>query len=149
MEVKCQYETIAKCHPSDVWETFKNIEQWRNHSPVFGDAGWVHGEPWKQGSRFFIELMFPQRIDVEAVVLKCNAPHEMVIICHGAGFAGEQWIRFDAYGSHQTTISTDEAIVGAALNDEAEIQRVMCGFFTSWFDGLKDAAEKHCETVAL
>jgi hypothetical protein len=149
MEVKCQYETVANCHPSDIWETFNNIENWHNLSPVFGEAAWVHGEPWKQGSRFFIELNFPRRMDLEAVVLKCNAPNEVVILSHGSGLAAEQWLRFESDRNDETLITADQAIVGADLTDEAAIQNTMRNFFASCFDGLKAAAEKHCTLVAL
>jgi hypothetical protein len=149
MEVKCEYETIANCHPSDIWEIFKQIENWRSLTAVFGDAGWVHGDPWKQGSRFFMELNFPRRMDLEAVVLKCNAPHEVVILSHGNGLAVEQWIRFEPNRHDQTIITADQAIVGADLNDEVAIQATMHNFFASCFDGLKASAEKHCTLVAL
>jgi hypothetical protein len=149
MEVKCQYETVARCHPSDVWEIFQNIENWRGLTAVFGDAGWVHGEPWKQSSRFFMELNFPRRMDLEAVVLKCNAPHEVVILSHGSGLAAEQWIRFEPRSNGDTVITIDQAIVGAELSDEDGIQNAMSNFFKSCFDGLKFAAEKHCALVAL
>jgi hypothetical protein len=149
MEVKCQYETIANCHPSDIWEIFNRIEEWRRLTGVFGDAGWVHGEPWKQGSRFFMELNFPRRMDLEAVVLKVNAPHEVVILSHGSGLASEQWIRFEPNRHDQTMITADQALVGADLADESAIQNTMRNFFASCFDGLKAAAEKHCTLVAL
>jgi hypothetical protein len=144
-----QFQTIARCHTSDVWDIFQNIEDWRQHTPAFGHAGWVHGEPWKAGSRFFLELKFPQRIDLEVVVLKNKVPHEIVILSHGGGVATEQWIQITAEGPAETLIRAHAALVGGEAYQEESIRQSLATFYKSWLDGLKTAAERHCSMVAL
>jgi len=146
MEVKLSYKTKANCHAHDLWRAFRRIEDWRYHSEVFGDAGWVHGEPWAAGSRFFLELNFPKRVDLEVTVAKFEPQQgEIVMLSHGGGVAGQQWLRFRPINEHQTMIETDEAVVGAEIIDKREdVERRMYQFFERWFEGLKLEAEKHC-----
>lgn len=135
----------AKCHPEDLWESFHSIEEWCHQSDVFGFAGWVHGEPWVAGSRFVVEVMFPIRRDLEVTVLKCEAPHEVVMLSHGGGLAGEQWLRFVATGPDESEIRTEEALVGGTLEvRQAVIEQQLKEFFEHWFEGLRSQAEKLC-----
>src|SRR5262249_3382001 len=122
MEVKLSYRTKAKCHAHDLWQAFRKLEEWRYQSDVFGDAGWVHGEPWAAGSRFFLELNFPKRIDLEVTVAKFEPRHgEIVLLSHGSGLAGQQWIRFRPLTENETMIETDEALVGADIEERRDL----------------------------
>lgn len=148
MEVRLEYQTTANCHLHDLWQVFRNIEDWHRWTGIFGNAGWVSGKPWEEGSRFFIELLFPKRVDLEVVVLKSNAPEEIVLLSHGGGYAGEQWIHFeDAFG--KTTIRTAEAFVGSDKLTKEEVKSSLLQMFERWFEGLAMESEKHCLTVAV
>ncbi|MBI2682604.1 MAG: hypothetical protein HYX26_05210 [Acidobacteriales bacterium] len=150
MEVKVEYSTVALCHVSDLWEVFQDIQNWRRLSSVFGDAGWVHGKPWERGSRFCVELNYPKHIDLEVVVLKCHAPHEVVLLCHGSGFASEQWLFFTPRDvEDETQIRTESAVVGGTDYLREQVAGPVRQLLESWFDGLKMEAEKHCSLVAL
>ena len=146
MEVKFSYRTKVNCHPQDLWEAFRNIEDWRYQSDVFGDAGWVHGRPWTAGSRCFVEVTHPERVDLEVVVLKCEAPAgEIVLLSHGGGMAGEQWIRFTPVSESETLIEIEHAIVGPNVQDrKSAVEAIMRASYERWFDGLKAQAEKRC-----
>src|SRR3954469_12023237 len=107
MEVRIAYKLSSTCHPRDLWQVFQTIEDWKKWAgDLFGEAGWVHGEPWEQGSRFCIELLYPQRFDLEVLVLKSNAPFEVALLSHGAGLAAEQWIHFSEKKRAALTSST-------------------------------------------
>ena len=147
--MELQYQTLALCHPSDIWEVFKPIENWHQLTPAFGQAGWVQGEPWKPGSRFFLELNAPQRMDLEVVVQKCRAPREVAILSHGGGIAIEQWLQFSVETPSKTLIRMQAVLVGVPLSVEDKIRSSLLDFYANWFDGLKAAAEKHCSLVAL
>src|SRR5579859_1394508 len=100
MQFQLKHEVQAKCHPEDVWHVFSQIEDWHKLTDVFGNAGWVEGTPWNAGSRFFLELLYPVKVDLEVLVVKCDAPSEVVFLPHGGGYASQQWIRIrpDGYG---------------------------------------------------
>ena len=150
MEVKVDFSTVAQCHSSDLWEIFQDVQCWRRLSSVFGDAGWVHGKPWERGSRFCVELNYPKRIDLEVVVLKCHAPDETVLLCHGSGFAVELWLYFTPQGdAEQTLLRAEAAVVGGSELTREQVAGPVRQLFESSFDGLKMEAEKHCSLVAL
>src|SRR4030095_666028 len=108
--MELQFQTIARCHPRDIWEVLQRVEEWQQHTSVFGQAGWGHGGPWGAERRFFFELNLPRRMDLEAVVQKTVEPHEIVILCHGSGIAVEQWLHFIAAGPSQTMIRTEAVL---------------------------------------
>jgi hypothetical protein len=149
MEVRLEHKTMALCHPEDLWEIFRQVEDWRNWTETFGQSGWVHGAPWQPGSRFFIEVLAPRRVDLEVVVLRCSAPHEVVLLCHGEGLAGELWIHFMGEDWDRSNVSIEAAIVGTSKLSLADLKAVISQIFHGWFEGLSIEAAKHCTTVAL
>jgi hypothetical protein len=150
MEVKVELSTVAQCHPTDLWEIFQDVHAWRRLSSVFGDAAWVHGKPWERGSRFHIELHYPRRLDLEVVVLKCHAPHEVVLLSHGSGFAVEQWMSISPCGDgEQSLLRLDAAVVGGHELSREQVAAPLHQLFASWFEGWTAEAEKHCSLVAL
>ena len=149
MEVRLEYKLMAMCHPEDLWEIFRKIEDWRTFTDTFGQAGWVHGAPWQPGSRYFIEVLEPRRIDLEVVVLRCSPPHEVVFLCHGEGLAGELWIHFMGEDWDRSNVSIEAAIVGTSRLPVPELKHIINQIFRGWFDGLSIEAEKHCATIAL
>lgn len=149
MEVRVDFSYTAYCHPRDVWEVFSRIEEWKNHTEVFGEAGWVQGEPWANHSRFFVEMIKPEREDFEVVVLKPNKPNEVVLLSHGGGLAGEQWIAVEADGPDRTVIRTSVAVVGAAPQDGPKLRSRLQTIFENWFGGLAVEAERHCSAIAI
>ena len=149
MEVRLEHKTMALCHPEDLWEIFRQIEDWRNWTRTFGQSGWVHGAPWQPGSRFFLEVVAPRRIDLEVVVLRCSAPHEVVLLCHGEGLAGELWIHFIREEWDRSNVSVEAAIVGTSKLSVPDLKAVIGQIFHGWFEGLSVEAAKHCTTVAL
>lgn len=149
MEVRLEHTTMAMCHPEDLWEIFRQVEDWHNWTNTFGQSGWVHGAPWQPGSRFFIEVIAPRRIDLEVVVLRCSAPHEVVLLCHGEGLAGELWIHFMGEDWDCSNVSIEAAVVGTSKLPVPELKSIISSIFHSWFEGLGLEAEKHCATVAL
>ena len=149
MEVRFGQKMTTKCHQKDLWHIFSRLQDWQDWSGVFGQTAWTFGEPWKAGSRFFGELRFPRRVDVEVVVLKCHAPGEMVLLSHGAGFALELWLQFRPEDWDSTVISMDAALVGSSSKSIEEIKASLLQMFERFFDGLSMEAEKHCSLVAL
>jgi hypothetical protein len=150
MEVRIAYKLSSTCHPRDLWQVFQTIEDWKKWAgDLFGEAGWVHGEPWEQGSRFCIELLYPQRFDLEVLVLKSNAPFEVALLSHGAGLAAEQWIHFSENEKGGTDILNDEAVVGPAVMDIQKTKQALNTFYDRWFEALRVEAEKHCAAYAL
>jgi len=149
MEVRLQYETVAKCHPADVWHLFCAIEEWRDWSGVFGHAGWVHGEPWCEGSRFIIEVLAPQRLDLEVVVAQATPKLEVVLLFHGAALAAQQWVRFLPHSADETLIQSELVFVGSGEVETPHFQQAFLQMIERWFDGLKAEAVKHCLLVAL
>jgi hypothetical protein len=149
MEVRFEKKINANCHPEDIWHIFSQLEDWHDWSGVFGHTGWVHGQPWQAGSRFVAELLVPRRVDLEVLVLKCAAPNELVLLCHGAGLAVEQWLHFRPEDWDQTTISMEAALVGTSKLPEDELRIGLLQMYEQWFDGLSMEAEKHCNLVAL
>lgn len=149
MEVRLEHMTMAMCHPEDLWEIFRQVEDWRNWTGTFGRSGWVHGAPWQPGSRFFIEVIEPRRVDLEVVVLRCSAPHEVVLLCHGEGLAAELWIHFMGEDWDRSNISIEAAVVGTSKLPVPELKSTISQIFHAWLEGLGLEAEKHCTTVAL
>ena len=149
MQFQLDCEVATRCHPSDLWEIFSRIEEWKDWSGVFGQAGWIHGKPWEQGSRFFREMLFPCRIDFEVVVLKCDAPNHVVLLSHGGGLAAEQWLAFVPDGEDITLIRNEETVVGTPQVTMPELRTLLKQFYENWFDNLKAQAEKPCSPVAL
>ena len=149
MEVKVDFSIVAHCHPSDVWEKFTKIEEWKDHTEIFGEAGWVHGKPWAHHSRFFIEMIKPEREDFEVVILKSAQANEVVLLSHGGGLAGEQWIAVEPQGPDYTVISTSIAVVGVTPEQAPKLRSRLNTIFTFWFGGLAAEAERHCSAIAL
>lgn len=149
LEVKVDFSVVAHCHPSDVWEKFSRIEEWKNHTEIFGDAGWVHGEPWAHHSRFFIEMVKPGREDFEVVVLKSTQAREVVLLSHGGGLAGEQWISIEPQGRDETVIRTSIAVVGVKPELAPKLSTRLKTIFNFWFGGLAAESERHCSAIAL
>jgi len=149
LEVKLDYAITAQCHPKDVWDKFCDLQNWKNHTEIFGDAGWVHGKPWATHSRFFIEMIKPEREDFEVVVLRTMHPHEIVLLSHGGGLAGEQWISVSSNEPGETTIRTSIAVVGATEEQREKLLSRLKTIMKFWFGGLAAEAERHCEYVAL
>jgi hypothetical protein len=149
MEVRIEHKTTAKCRPEGIWEIFRNVEEWRNWSNTFGQSGWVHGAPWQPGSRFFIEVIAPRRIDLEVVVLRCSPPDKVVLLCHGEGLAGELWIQFASVDWDRSELSIEAAVVGATKLSKAELNQVVGHIFDGWFENLRLEVEKYCLAVSL
>lgn len=149
MEVKVDFSVVAHCHPSDVWEKFCRIEEWKDHTEIFGEAGWVHGKPWEHHSRFFIEMIKPGREDFEVVVLKSAKPNEVVLLSHGGGLAGEQWVSVIPQGRDETVIRSSIAVVGIRPEQAEKLRARLHTIFTFWFGGLAAEAERHCSAIAL
>jgi len=149
MEVRIEHKTMAKCHPEGLWEIFRQVEDWRNWTNSFGQSGWVHGAPWQPGSRFFIEVITPRRIDLEVVILRCSAPHEVVLLCHGEGLAAELWIHFTSEDWDRSSLSIEAAIVGTTKLSMAELKDVVGHIFDDWFEALRLEVEKYCLEVSL
>lgn len=149
MEVRLEFETVAQCHPEDVWQIFRNVEDWHKWCSSFGHAGWVHGQPWKEGSRFFVELLAPFRADLEVLVLKAREPQDFVLLSHGAGMAVQQWVQFRGMGDDTTVIHSEEALVGSEGLRNAGFREAFRGLFEQWLDLLRGEAEKHCSLIAL
>lgn len=149
MEVKLDFALTAQCHPKDVWEKFCKIEEWQNHTEIFGQAGWVYGKPWSNHSRFFIEMIKPEREDFEVVVLRSSNLNELMLLSHGGGLAGEQWISVTPGESGETIIRTSIAVVGATEEEAPKLKSRLETIMKFWFGGLAAEAERHCEFVAL
>lgn len=149
MEVKVDYAITAHCHPSDVWEQFCRIEEWKNHTEIFGEAGWVHGKPWAHHSRFFVEMIKPEREDFEVVVLRSAKAHEIVLLSHGGGLAGEQWITITPVGADRTLIQTSIAVVGVSEELAPKLRSRLNTIFHFWFGGLAAEAERYCSAIAV
>jgi hypothetical protein len=149
LEVKVDFSITAHCHPSDVWEKFCRIEEWKDHTEIFGEAGWVHGKPWAHHSRFFIEMIKPEREDFEVVVLKSAKANEVILLSHGGGLAGEQWISVEPQGPDHTVVRTSIAVVGASPELAPKLGSRLKTIFTFWFGGLAAEAERHCSAIAL
>jgi hypothetical protein len=150
LEVKLDYAVTAQCHPKDVWEKFCDIESWKHHTEIFGEAGWVHGKPWAHHSRFFIEMIKPEREDFEVVVLRSSQSYEIVLLSHGGGLAGEQWISVtNGATERETIIRSSIAVVGATPEEAPKLHSRLKTIMKYWFGGLAAEAERHCEYVAL
>jgi hypothetical protein len=149
LEVRVDYAVTAHCHPSDVWEKFCRIEEWKDHTEIFGEAGWVHGKPWAHHSRFFVEMIKPEREDFEVVVLKSAKPNAIVLLSHGGGLAGEQWISVTQSGPNETLIQSSIAVVGATPEQAPKLRTRLNNIFKFWFGGLAAEAERHCSAIAL
>ena len=149
MEWSLKYQTLAKCHPEDLWHIFSELERWQEWSDVFGCAGWIHGEPWKPGSRFFVELLYPKRLDLEVMVVKCDPPYEVVLLPHGQGYAAQQWIHFarDPYGD--AMVRSEEHFVGSERFKDPLVQQQLYQMFDRWFKPLARQAEVHCKAFAI
>ncbi|HUS18567.1 MAG TPA: hypothetical protein VMZ25_02870 [Terriglobales bacterium] len=149
MEVRVEHKSMAVCHPEDLWQIFRTVDDWRNWTGIFGQSGWVHGAPWQPGSRFFIEVIAPRRVDLEVVVLRCSAPREVVLLCHGEGLAAELWIHFTPDDWDRSNVSIEAAVVGTSKLPAEGLKTLISQIFQGWFDGLSVEAEKHCTTIAL
>jgi len=149
MEVRMKYQTLAKCHPEDIWHVFSQLEQWHTWTDIFGNAGWVQGQPWQPGSRFFLELLYPRELDLEVMVVKCHPPNEVVLLPHGSGYAAQQWIQFAKNGFNGSIIRTEEHFVGSERFKEPEVQQQLMQMFERWFKPLAAQCELHCKTYTL
>lgn len=149
MEVRLDHQVKAKCHPQDIWEIFQHIEDWHKWSGIYGQAGWVFGKPWQQGSRFIVELLYPKKVDLEVVVLRCKSPHQIVLLSHGDGIAAEQWLSFMPASEHDSFIRSEQAFVGPSRLDLPALREKLNKINERLFDGLKAEAEKHCSLIAL
>jgi hypothetical protein len=149
LELKLEYAITARCHPKDVWEKFCKIEEWKEHTEIFGEASWVHGKPWDSHSRFFVEVVKPSRKEFEVVVLRSSNLNEVMLLSHEGSLAGEQWISVTSDGSGETIIRTSIAVVGATEEQAPKLRSRLETVMKFWFGGLRTEAERHCEFVAL
>ena len=149
MEVKVECAVTAQCHPKDVWEKFCKIEEWKNHTEIFGEAGWVKGSPWASHSRFFIEMLKPEHVYLEVVVLRSSRLNEIMLLSHGGGLVSEQWISVTSNDAGETIIDTSIAVVGATEDQAPKLRKGLELNVKLWLGGLSAEAERHCEFVAL
>ncbi|HUQ49095.1 MAG TPA: hypothetical protein VM056_00115 [Terriglobales bacterium] len=149
MEVHLETKMMATCHPEDLWQVFRRLQDWHTWNENFGSAGWVYGEPWQRGSRFFIELLKPYRIDLEVVVLRCSHPDEVVLICHGGGLAAELWIHFTSDDWSRSQLTLEAAIVGISKLSNSDLKIAAQTIIDRWFEALGAESAKHCELIAL
>ena len=74
---------------SQKWHTIPGLDDW------FGHVEWIHGEPWRVGSRILIEHYWPSQRDVRLVLVEHHPPHDFAWIGHDRGLTAHQHVRLD------------------------------------------------------
>jgi hypothetical protein len=72
-----------------------------------------------------------------------------MLLSHGGGLAGEQWISVASGGAGETIIRTSIAVIGATEEQAPKLKKRLETILKFWFGGLAAEAERHCEFVAL
>lgn len=140
MSVKLEYSTVARCSPAAVWELFSRVELWAAWTPFIESAGWISGEPWRQGSEIQLNVTQPP-LKLCGKVAESKPPFVVVIKGGAMGLNVEHEFAFVAQEGG-TVMATRMTLTGPAtffINEPIK-ERAVAGF-AQWFERLRVEAE--------
>jgi hypothetical protein len=140
---RLEYQTVAKCRPEHVWQVFADVDRWSQWNPVIGNSGWISGEPWKLGSKFFMEILQPRRMSFKPTITDISAPNHVVWTGTAPGFKGTHGHEFTGQGDGTTLVKTWEEFSGwATWFFTAGMRQRLLKMYAAWLDSLSREAEK-------
>lgn len=143
MSLRLEYSTTAKATPAQLWEKFAKVEEWAWWNPVFAQAKWESGAPWKKGSRLRMEFARPMTLKVVAEVIAADAPHRVAWVGKAKGTRGEHWFSFESQVDGPTTVKTWEDFSGiTSVFIGAGKKKQIVQMYETWLTRLKEEAEK-------
>ncbi len=143
MAVLVEAATVAKCRPQHVWEKFRELHAWPWWNQLIGEAKWLAGNPWEEGSQLELEIVRPRRIHMEAAVVEVSAPNLVHWSGRIMGVHGEQWFWFQSDGDGMTHLKSRQELTGAMTIFLTESGRKgVETVLQNWLEALKLEAEK-------
>jgi hypothetical protein len=144
---RVDYQITARCRPEHVWKVFADIERWAQWNPVIEKAHWISGEPWKLGSKFFMEIVQPRRVKFQPIINEISAPHRVAWTGTAPGFKGTHWHEFTAQADGTTLVKTWEDFSGfATLFIGPGMKKKLINMYATWLNSLASEAEKIAKT---
>lgn len=141
------FSLTTKADRRRVWETYLNLENWREFSNIYGKMKWTHGQPWTVGSRLQIEVLHPVEGTVEHSIIVCIPGRQIGWADSGLGFTIAQWVSFDDEPGGGTVIQTageishgDLIIAGETLEDRVK------AFKETWYENFRRCCDRSFET---
>lgn len=127
------FQVVLDCPIETVFAIYIDIERWCNRN-VFGEIRWVHGEPWKEGSRLQIETRVPLRATVDQVVQHFTPYESVSYLSHVLGITCETRVIFTRVAGEKTAINVVMHLVGTVSRTlgfaiEPVIAKATRGFF--------------------
>ena len=143
MAIKLGYSVTAKCRPEHVWQKFEKLEEWPWWNRVIGQARWLNGPPWRKGSEFLLETVYPRKMSEQPVILESAPPNKIAWTVRKMGASGEHWFSFEAQPDGTTLIKTWEDFSGllTVLATES-FKKSIVAMYKTWLEALKFEAEK-------
>lgn len=139
---RLEYQTIANCNPDQVWQVFADLNRWSQWNPVIGQSYWISGEPWKLGSKFFMEILQPRRMTFKPVINEISAPNRVAWTGKSPGFKGTHWHEFIEQPDGTTLIKTWEEFSGfGTLFLGISMRRQLLDMYAVWINALGREAE--------
>lgn len=140
---RLEYQTVAKCRPQHVWQVFAELVRWSQWNPVIGKSHWISGEPWKLGSKFFMEILKPRRMTFKPVINEINAPNRVAWTGKVPGFKGTHWHEFTAQADGTTLVKTWEEFSGlATVFFSSKMKKRLIDMYAAWLASLAAEAER-------
>jgi len=129
------YAVETKATAAVAWEVFADWTRWPQFSDAYGSIRWVQGEPWKKGSRLYIEILRPVHTRVDHVILVCEPTKRVAWIDHALGTTLEQWVYFEPLAAGGTRVHTWAEFTGiATIIAGRPLKRVLQEFTETWYD---------------
>jgi hypothetical protein len=143
MPTRLEYSVTAKCKPEHVWQKFQKLEEWPWWNRVVGQAKWLSGKPWQEGSQFLMELVHPRKMSFRPVILESAPPSKVGWVGKTTGVTGEHWFSFEPQADGTTLIKTWEDLSGwATAFFGSGMKRSLLAMHKDWLESLKTEAEK-------
>ncbi len=143
MPIHFEQAVTARCRPEHVWQKFQRLEQWPWWNAVIGQARWLQGQPWQNGSRFVMELARPTRVSFRPVIVESDPPHKIVWTGQKPGFRGQHGFSFEPQADGSTLIKTWEDASGLVTwLWTAGYKEKLNRMYRDWLEALKTEAER-------
>jgi hypothetical protein len=136
----------TKANRRCVWETYLNLENWRDFANIYGNMKWTHGQPWAVGSRLEIEVLRPVEAIVEHSIIVCIPGRQVGWTESVGSFTLAQWVSFDDEANGSTRIQTaGEISPNDIIVDGKSADHFVKTFKETWYENFRRSCDKSFE----
>ncbi len=143
MSLRVEYSVTAACTPEQAWKAFDDLARWPSWNRSVSQARWLEGEPWQQGSRFYLEIVRPMELVLEPVITEAAPPNRIAWDGSGSLLSGENRFSFDSQpdGTTRLTLAGEFSGFGTLFWGD-RLKSAVSGLFSEWLNALKAEAER-------